>query len=421
MSSGDQTSACPPRPFLHYTAERGWINDPHGVTFRNGLFHLFHQAVPDADRWQPWCSWGHATSPDLVAWKQRAPALSPGDGDYGCWSGSVCVEPAGSPPTLYYTSASADDMDLAAVRSARPLDDDWSTWEKGSVLVRAPAQDALAVFRDPNVFWDDDCWRMLVGVGHEDGAGGVVSFTSTDREQWRYDGPLVEGPGPPTPVPARQVVWECPQFVRIGDRHVLLVSVWGDGHGHYAAAAVGSYRGGRMTVDSWSRLTHGPGHYAPSTFLDEAGQVCVLFWIRDVADPAGRWRGALSIPYRLSLAGDRVHLAPHPNLRAARPDPRRTLGFSWRPRRGRIDQLSVAAVDGSPVLDLIAGGDTLMVDAGGATVTSPLRGGDHDVVVDVLVDGNVLEVMTGDVVLGLQVPTGADLAGPPAGVTSWWT
>jgi hypothetical protein len=149
--------------------------------------------------------------------------------------------------------------------------------------------------------------------------------------------------------------------------------------------------------------------------------------VRSVLDPrrggSGRplARRALSIPYRLSLAGDRVHLTPHPNLRAARSDPRHTLGFSWRPRRGRTDQLSLAAVDGSPVLDLIAGGDTLMVDAGGATVTSPLRGGDPDVVVDVLVDGNVLEVMTGDAVLGLPVPAGADLARPPAAVTSWWT
>jgi beta-fructofuranosidase len=167
-------------------------------------------------------------------------------------------------------------------------------------------------------------------------------------------------------------------------------------------------------------LSYGPGHYAPSTFLDEDGQPCVLFWIRGVADPAVPWRGALSIPYRLSLVEDRLRLAPHPHLRLARPDPGHTLGFSWRPRRGRADQVSLTAADRAPVLDLLAREDTLIVHAGGATVTSPLPAGSADVLVDVLVDGNVLEVLTGDVVIGLPLPTGAALAEAPEAVRPWW-
>jgi len=420
MTSGEGGTARPARPVLHFTPERGWINDPHGVTFRNGRFHLFYQAVPDDDRWQPWCSWGHATSPDLLTWEQQPPALVPGEGDHGCWSGSVCTEPAGTPPTLYYTSVSARDLDLGVVRSALPLDEEWNTWQKGRVLVRPPTGPAVTVFRDPNVFWDADCWRMIVGVGYEDGPGGVLCYASTDREHWRYEGPLAEDTGPPLPLRARHIAWECPQLIRIGDRHVLLVSVWGDGKTHYAAAAVGTYRSGQFKVDHWERLTHGAGHYAPSTFLDEAGQPCVLFWIRDVADSTVPWRGALSIPYRLSLAEDRLRLAPHPHLRAARPDPRHTVGFSWQPRRSRTDQLSLTAVDGAPVIDLLARGNTLMVATGGATVTSPLPADDGEPLVDVLVDGNVLEVMTGEAVIALPVPTGAALAEAPRAVTSWW-
>src|SRR3954452_7662093 len=93
-----------PRPSLHFTARRGWINDPHGVTFRNGRYHLFYQSVPDATRWEPGISWGHATSADLLTWEQHPPVLLPGDGDTGCWSGSVCVTPPETAAAMYYTS-----------------------------------------------------------------------------------------------------------------------------------------------------------------------------------------------------------------------------------------------------------------------------------------------------------------------------
>ena len=58
-----QPSARSARPGVHFTPRRGWINDPHGMTFRKDRYHLFYQAVPSALRWRPWCSWGHATSP----------------------------------------------------------------------------------------------------------------------------------------------------------------------------------------------------------------------------------------------------------------------------------------------------------------------------------------------------------------------
>src|SRR3712207_6006096 len=128
------------RPALHFTARRGWINDPHGVTFRNGLYHLFYQCVPDDVRWRPGITWGHATSADLLWWPEGPPALLPGGGDAGCWSGSVCGSPPGVPPAMYYTSVDAGDLDHGAVRIARPLDDDWTAWSKGPVLLRTPEQ-----------------------------------------------------------------------------------------------------------------------------------------------------------------------------------------------------------------------------------------------------------------------------------------
>lgn len=321
------------RPSLHFTAQRGWINDPHGVTFRDGRYHLFHQAVPDAVEWNLAISWGHATSADLLTWEHQPPVLVPGDGDDGCWSGSVCVAPPDAPAAMYYTSVRASDPDHGDIRLATPAGDDWSTWRKGPVIVSTAREPHLQALRDPNVFWDGDCWRMLVGAGYADGRAAILCYRSTDQEHWTAEGALLESE-PPESYGARTMVWECPQLVRVGDRHVLLISVLADGVGGDALAAVGSYRAARMQVAGWSQITHGPGHYAPTTFLDADEQPCVLFWIRRVGDPDAGWSGALSIPYRLALVDGRVTLSPHPVLAAARPDPQRTAGFTWRPAGG---------------------------------------------------------------------------------------
>jgi beta-fructofuranosidase len=201
---------------------------------------------------------------------------------------------------------------------------------------------------------------------------------------------------------------------------VLIVSVLADGTTRDAAAAVGNYRAGRLDIDAWFPPTHGPGHYAPTTFLDADGQPCVLFWIRDVADVDGGWSGALSIPYRLSLTANRVALTPHPVLAKARPDPHRTLGFTWRPRDADGARLSLRTDDGSAVLDLVLEQDVLTVATPAAMVTAPLTGTATTPAVQVLVDGCVLEVMTGDAVVGLPVVGLPDLRAAPESITPWW-
>ena len=77
------------RPLIHLTAPSGWINDPHAITVRDGVHHLFHQYVPDSLVHDPACRWGHAVSPDLVHWEHRPVAIEPGDGDDGIWTGSL--------------------------------------------------------------------------------------------------------------------------------------------------------------------------------------------------------------------------------------------------------------------------------------------------------------------------------------------
>ncbi len=304
------TLATPPtsRPRLHFTPRQGWINDPYGVTWREGKYHLFFQHVPGAATWVVGQHWGHAVSADLVHWTEQPVALSPDETDGGIWSGSVVDADGGR---IFYTAVDAQTPALGTVRVARPVDTTWSVWEKqvGRVVV-APEDLEVVQFRDPFVLHDGTGWRMLVGAGLADGTGAALTWTSPDLETWSYGGVLASRHGEAAGV-WTGTTWECPQLVRLDDAWVLVVSVWADGETAHEVCAVGDLVDGRFEARSWQRLTHG-AHYAGSAFTDAEGRSCLVHWLRDVASPTGGWAGAHSVVHVLRLEGDRVVLEPHP-------------------------------------------------------------------------------------------------------------
>jgi beta-fructofuranosidase len=369
------------RPDLHFTPERGWINDPHGVTWHDGRYHAFFQHVPGQTAWRPQIHWGHAVSHDLVHWAERPVVLSPGDGDHGVWSGCVVTTEAEA-ARLFYTAVRADAPGLGAVRVARPDDAGWEVWHKGGTVVVPPTDLDLAEFRDPVVLHDGTAWRMVVGGGTSGGTGVALSWTSPDLESWTYDGILASRPGSERDPVWTGTAWECVQLFPLDGRWVLLVSVWDKDVTQYEACAVGDLEGGRFHAGAWQRLTYGPAHYAGSVFTDEAGRRCLIHWLRGVADPEGRWAGAHSVPHVLRLEGDRVVLDPHPHVAAAcqllEPGSRRTFGDA--------------------VITL--GPDHLTAEIGNDSFTMPCSDGS----VRILVDGPIVEVFTPHGVAGFTTP-----------------
>ena len=215
---------------------------------------------------------------------------------------------------------------------------------------------------------------------------------------------------------ARHAVWECPQLIEVDGRHVLLVSLAVDGTTRNVAAAVVDHARGRLHIDDWSPVTHGPGHYAASVFVDADGKPCVMFWIRGIGDRNAAWRGALSIPYRLSVVADRLVLAPHPVLDAKGTDAGPRTRLHMAPRSTQSSHLSIVSHDGRSVLDLLADSRTLMIETPSTTMTAPMTGE----VVNLLFDGCVVEIASNGVVVGLPtVPTRVSIPASQT-VTPWW-
>lgn len=383
------------RPRLHFTSRSGWINDPYGLTWHGGRYHLFFQHLPDQVVWAPQQRWGHAVSDDLLHWTELAVAVEPGDGDDGIWSGGV-VAPDDGDAALFYTSVRHPDLQVGSARMARPTDDSWDEWVKKGVVAVPPADLDVVAFRDPFVLHDGTTWRMLMGAGLAAGTALALTYTSPDLESWTYDGVLAARSGAEVDPVWTGSVWECPQLFRLGDRWVLVVSVW-EGHAtHFEAYAVGDLVDGRFTADRWDRLSYGPGYYAASTFTDADGGRCLIHWVRDLVDPAGRWASAHSVPHAVSLDRDRLVVSPHRAVGAARTGVPRTVRDGLVGVTGPVDlELALDAEDGSATLTL-AGTAVLTVQAGQVHVavegrsawTMPLPG----TALRVLVDGPVVEV-----------------------------
>ena len=420
-------TADPRRPRYHFTAPAGWINDPLGVTWHEdaagGRYELFYQFNPDAPAWAPACRWGQATSPDLVRWRDPRTALEPGPHETGCWSGSVVVD--GGVPVIVYTSVLADAPGLGRVALAEG-DAGWRRWtpDPAGPVVPAP-RSGFAHVRDPFVWRADDEWRMVLGAGSTDGRPSLLQYSSPDLRRWQPTGVLVE-PEPGRPGPGGSV-WECPQLFPLDDCWALIVSVW-DGEPRGVACALGDYDGQRFLPRSWQPLADLP-LYATTAFADSAGRRCALSWVQEAGPVDGSWAGALTVPWLLGRAGDRVTVAPHPDVD--------TLRTGVQARAGPVP-LSADPVVAGPLgpgvdVELRADSGPLLLtldDDGGRLLTvewdpvaaelrlsvpgrpdsrTPVAAGPLHL--RMLLDGGVVEVFAGGAAAAAQLrPSGGDLA-----------
>lgn len=399
------------RPRFHFTAESGWINDPHGITFRDGQYHVFYQYVPGQTVWGPNCHWGHAVGPDLLSLTELPVAIAPGDGDDGIWTGSLVTDDDGR-TVAFYTSTARPDIGIGRVRQASPADADWIEWSKGPFVADAPKDLDIIAYRDPFVRREEECWRMIVGAGLRDGTATALSYTSTDLDHWTYSGIALQRATTETADVWMGALWECPQIFDLDGKAVMVSSVWDDDVLHYAGYAIGSYTDGVFHPETWGRLTYGDSYYAPSLFTDADGHPCLVFWMRGIGGAEQGWASAHSVPHRLSIQGDRLVATPHPDVAARRSQ---TGGSSVEGLAADIlwngDGVLTVASGGLDVVALDRVGHSLSVRLGGDATPIPVTGE-----VRLVLDGPILEVSSASGIFGARIePEGDELTVTAAG------
>lgn len=409
---------------MHFTARRGWINDPYGVHWDGAHYHLYYQAFLDGTAWSPEQAWGHAVSADLVRWQERPVVLTPQPFELGCWSGSILVD-AGGELSALYTRVVGSNLEIGAIAIARAVATGRAGELRsaiGDVVVAGPPEGStVSAFRDPFVLPDGPDWLMIVGAGHADGTGAVLLYRSPDGRDWSFVGEFCRGRVDESPA-AMPEVWECPQLIPFASRWVLLVSVMKNGAGDHVAATVGDFDGRTFVHSGWRRLVFGDAPYATSAFFDRDGEPCVISWLREDSchdHASSTWAGAYSMVCRLGLdADDTIALTPHPAVEDQVASVRRPADRSGPTRIGSADRAAPISIrltaGGSRDIEIAAGpaqilrisvsadGRMIEVDRPGrARDFMPLRPGR---IVDVGIDSDIVEVFAAGAYGSWRVP-----------------
>ncbi len=321
----------PYRPQFHFSPEEKWMNDPNGMVYHKGIYHLFYQYYPDDIVWGP-MHWGHATSKDLVHWEHKPIALYP-DEHGMIFSGSAVVDKNNSsgfgsienPPLVaIYTyhlmeGEKAGKLDFQTQGIAYSLDngDTWTKYEGNPVI----GNEGIKDFRDPKVAWHEETqkWIMTLVAGDH-----AKFYSSNDLKDWVLMSEFGKNIG------AHGGVWECPDLIPMKveggneeEKWVLLISInpgapnGGSGTQYF----VGNFDGNTFTTNQteikW--LDFGTDNYAGVTYNNAPNDDFIFIgwmsnWSYARDTPTEKWRSAMTLPRKLSLkkVGDDYHLFNYP-------------------------------------------------------------------------------------------------------------
>jgi levanase/fructan beta-fructosidase len=296
------------RPQYHHTPVYGWMNDPNGMFYKDGVYHLFYQWNPYGSQWEN-MTWGHSTSRDLIHWEAQPTAIEP-DALGSIFSGSCVVDKKNDRVVAFYTSAGEKQTQSMAVST-----DDGKTFQKyaGNPVLVSKEED----FRDPKCFWNPEIqkWNLILAVGQE-----MRIYSSSNLTDWTYESSFGQTVNKltdeVTEAGCHDGVWECPDLIKLQVRGTdkqkwLLICNINPG-GPFGGSAtqyfVGDFDGHKFTCEHQDTrwMDYGKDHYATVTF-DNApdGRHIALAWMSNwqYANqvPTKQFRSANSVPRDLDL------------------------------------------------------------------------------------------------------------------------
>ena len=298
------------RPAFHHTPVYGWMNDPNGMFYKDGVWHLYYQWNPYGSKWQN-MTWGHSSSTDLINWQHHPAAIEP-DGLGTVFSGSCAVDKDdtagfGSDAVIaLYTSAAA-----SQVQSLAHSNDNGNTFE---IYPGNPVITLESEARDPNMFWNEATgeWNLVLAhaLEHE-----MLVFTSPDMKQWTLQSAFGKGLG------AQDGVWECPDLFELAvdgsdqKKWVLICNInpGGPFGGSATQYFIGEFDGKTFTPDrdangnvptKW--MDYGKDHYATVSWSNAPdNRRTVIGWMSNwqyaAEVPTMQYRSANTLPREIGL------------------------------------------------------------------------------------------------------------------------
>lgn len=328
------------RPVYHHTPVYGWMNDPNGMFYKDGVYHLYFQYNPYGSMWGN-MTWGHSTSTDLTHWTYEGTAIVP-DAWGAIFSGSCVVDKDNTAGfgkgavVAFYTSAKSTPWgDIQSQSMAYSLDNGktFIKYEHNPILTSTERD-----FRDPKVFWyaPGKHWVMMLAVGQE-----MQIYSSGNLKEWKKESSFGAMQG------AHGGVWECPDLVEVAvegskeKKWVLICNLnpGGPFGGSAAQYFVGSFDGKKFVNESPTQtkwLDWGKDNYATVTWSNApAGRCIALGWMSNwqYANnvPTTQYRSANTLARDLTLyrAGGELYLKskPSPEIKKARAEKKKISTF----------------------------------------------------------------------------------------------
>ncbi len=286
----------------HFATRKGWINDPNGLVYFKGYYHIFYQHSPNYEKpWNESMHWGHARTKDFLHFEELSVALFP-DKPYdkdGCWSGTAIVKD----DTLFLFYASIHDG-VQSVSVAYSADGIAFSKYEGNPVIEGFPSDGCPDFRDPAVCYSEGKYYCVMASGnHEKKTANLLLYESEDLFCWSYKGILCEW--------ENSKFAECPSFMRSGDRYLLTASVCKE-DGHRFFVMYGRFEQGRFTPEYTGEVDKGPDQYAGQVFSAPDGRTILISWI-----PGWRYAGyrkkdigCMSVPREIKLVDGKIYGYP---------------------------------------------------------------------------------------------------------------
>lgn len=311
-------------PLFHFVPPVGWMNDPNGLIFDGGLYHIFYQFYPYDSSWGP-MHWGHATSLDLLHFHDEEVALAPDRKDEtGCFSGSSIANVDGHKLILIYTSHFEDgDESHRKERQVLAFSDDGIHFSKEKRIAidisDIPEGYSRHDFRDPFLFRKDGYYYVFIGSKEEkNDIGALLAFRSKDLNEFTFAFALKD--------PHFGKMLECPSFLTVNGLDILVYSAVGlpkEGdrfqncnsslclYGHL------DFEKGIFEKRGEFEMDRGDAFYAPYLFLGKNGEPLIMAWMEQwgklypTAERKEGYAGALSLPRHLAVNDGKVYQEPY--------------------------------------------------------------------------------------------------------------